>query len=112
MHIKDVRIYTNFDGYMAINHHASLGFITYRNVRFDLGDRENRKVLLEALERDGIIETIDEPDRDIAHCGHAYRVVHPDYRFLNRRRDGEANRMQETALLMNLKHNTHLFKTE
>ena len=111
MHIKDVRIYTNFDGYMVINHEVSLGAVTYRNVRFDLDDAKNAQVLIEKLESDGVIERIDEPGRDTDIRGHAYRVIHPDYRFLNRKRDAKENRMQETALLMNLKHNTHLLTT-
>lgn len=105
------RGYTDSDGYMVINHQASLGSITYRNVRFDLDDEENRKVLLETLERDNVITTIDEPDRDIERRGNVYRVVHPDYRFLNRKRDGKENRMKRHAILLNLKHNTHLLTT-
>ena len=111
MHIKDVRIYTNFDGYMAINHDVALGIATYRNVRFNLDDKENRNVLIETLINDNIIEMIDEPGRDVKRTGHAYRIVHRDYRFLNRKHDDRENRMQETALLMNLMHNTHLFIT-
>ncbi len=104
-----MRIYTNYDGWKMSVHRVLMGWVNYQGVKFDLDVKKDRLSLIQSLKADHIIKPIEASEEHGAIYGHTYQIMHPDYKFLNKKADGEVNNMQEKALLMNLKENTSLF---
>lgn len=106
-----MRKYTNFDSWKMQVHNIPLGWVSYKNKKYNLDDKLHQQAILLRLIEDYVITFDDSKTEnyDFNNIDKLYfKFWANDYQHLNVKNDGRTNHMQYITILANLKQ-TDLF---